>query len=231
MPTRSRPSTPAWISGATSETVSPKTYRRALRVTVFLACLAPLVVLLADLFGGRLGPEPIRAVELRTGIWALTLLVATLAVTPLRRLTGWNVLGGYRRMLGLWAFAYVCLHFLTWFGVDQFFALAYIGKDIVKRPYITVGFASFLLMIPLAITSRTAMVRRLGKRWATLHSLVYVAALGGVVHFVWEVKADLTRPTIYALIIVGLLLLRFLPRRARRPRPSPAPRERVPTAA
>jgi len=203
--------------------VGPKAFRRTVRVTVFLACLAPLAVLLADLFGGRLGPEPIRATELRTGIWALTLLVVTLAITPLRRLTGWNVLGGYRRMLGLFAFTYVCLHFLTWFGVDQFFALAYIGKDIVKRPYITVGFASFLLMIPLAITSRTSMVRRLGKRWATLHSLVYLAALGGVVHFVWEVKADLKQPTIYALIIVGLLLLRFLPRRAPRADPVPAP--------
>lgn len=203
--------------------MSPRTFRRTVRVAVFLACLVPLAVLLADLFGGRLGPEPIRAAELRTGIWALTLLVVTLAITPLRRLTGWNVLGGYRRMLGLFAFTYACLHFLTWFGVDQFFALAYIGKDIVKRPYITVGFASFLLMIPLAITSRTSMVRRLGKRWATLHSLVYLAALGGVVHFVWEVKADLKQPTIYALIIVGLLLLRFVPRRAARAAPAPTP--------
>jgi len=210
--------------------VSPRTFRRTVRVTVFLLCLALLAVLLADLFGGRLGAEPIRAAELRTGIWALTLLVVTLAITPLRRLTGWNVLGGYRRMLGLFAFTYVCLHFLTWFGVDQFFALAYIGKDIVKRPYITVGFASFLLMIPLAITSRTSMVRRLGKRWATLHSLVYLAALGGVVHFVWEVKADLSQPTLYALIIVGLLLLRFLPRRAPRASAS-APRPQVADAA
>ena len=203
--------------------MSPRTFRRTVRVAVFLACLVPLAVLLADLFGGRLGPEPIRAAELRTGIWALTLLVVTLAITPLRRLTGWNVLGGYRRMLGLFAFTYACLHFLTWFGVDQFFALAYIGKDIVKRPYITVGFASFLLMIPLAITSRTSMVRRLGNRWATLHSLVYLAALGGVVHFVWEVKADLKQPRIYALIIVGLLLLRFVPRRAARAAPAPTP--------
>ena len=210
--------------------MSPRNFRRTVRVAVFLACLAPLAVLLADLFGGRLGPEPIRATELRTGIWALTLLVVTLAITPLRRLTGWNVLGGYRRMLGLFAFTYVCLHFLTWFGVDQFFALAYIGKDIVKRPYITVGFASFLLMIPLAITSRTSMVRRLGKRWATLHSLVYLAALGGVVHFVWEVKADLKQPTLYALIIVGLLLLRFVPRRSHRAAPAPGRQELTPAA-
>lgn len=135
-------------------------------------------------------------------------------MTPLRRLTGWNVLGGYRRMLGLYAFTYICLHFLTWLGVDQFFALSYIAKDIVKRPYITVGFASFLLMIPLAVTSSSRMVRRLGKRWAQLHALVYVAALGGIVHFVWSVKADLGKPTTYGLIVVALLLLRFVPRDA-----------------
>jgi sulfoxide reductase heme-binding subunit YedZ len=194
--------------------VTPRTLRRVARVAVFFACLAPLAVLVSDLLRGRLGPEPIRATELRTGIWGLTFLITTLAVTPLRRLSGWNLIGGYRRMLGLFAFAYICLHFLTWLGIDQFFALSYIGKDIVKRPYITVGFASFLLMIPLAITSSAAMVRRLGKRWAQLHALVYVAALGGVVHFVWGVKADLGKPTTYALITVTLLLLRFVPREA-----------------
>jgi sulfoxide reductase heme-binding subunit YedZ len=203
--------------------------RRAVRVALFVACLTPLAVLLADGVGGRLGADPIRATELRTGIWGLTILVVTLAITPLRRLTGWNVLGGYRRMLGLFAFTYITLHFLTWFGVDQFFAITYIGRDIVKRPYITVGFASYLLMIPLAITSRAAMVRRLGKRWATLHSLVYVAALGGIVHFVWEVKADLSQPTLYALVLVGLLLLRFLRRRA--PRPATRPTRTQPSAA
>ena len=205
--------------------MSPRTARRAVRVALFLACLAPLAVLLADLFAGRLGADPIRAAELRTGIWGLTILVVTLAVTPLRRLTGWNVLGGYRRMLGLFAFTYITLHFLTWFGVDQFFAIAYIGRDIVKRPYITVGFASYLLMIPLAVTSRAAMIRKLGKRWATLHSLVYVAALGGIVHFVWEVKADLSQPTLYALVLVALLLLRFAPRRNARSRVSPPAEE------
>jgi len=205
--------------------VTVRTARRALRVALFLACLAPLGVLLADGLGGRLGADPIRATELRTGIWGLTILVVTLAVTPLRRLTGWNALGGYRRMLGLFAFTYITLHFLTWFGVDQFFAVAYIGRDIAKRPYITVGFASYLLMIPLAVTSRAAAVRRLGRRWATLHSLVYVAALGGIVHFMWEVKADMSRPTLYALILVALLLLRFLPRRAPRAAARPAPAE------
>jgi sulfoxide reductase heme-binding subunit YedZ len=163
--------------------VHPRIVKRAARVAIFLACLIPLGLAVAGLLGGRLGPDPIRASELRTGQAALILLIVTLAVTPLRRLTGWNWLGGYRRMLGLFAFFYVCLHFLVWFGVDQFFALKYIGKDIVKRPYITVGFASFLLMIPLAITS--------SRRW---------------------VKADLGEPTTYGLIVVALLLLRFVPR-------------------
>ena len=207
---------PAWICAATSDAVpSPKTVKRLTKVAVFLACLAPLALLVADLLGGRLGPDPIRASELRTGQAGLILLIITLAVTPLRRFTGWNWLGGYRRMLGLFAFTYICLHFLIWFGVDQFFAIKYIGRDIVKRPYITVGFTSFLLMIPLAITSKTSMVRRLGKRWRTLHSLVYLAALGGVVHFVWEVKADLTVPTRYAIVLVALLSLRFVPARRR----------------
>ncbi len=203
--------------------MTPRAARRAAKAALFVACLVPLAVLVADLFGGRLGPEPIRAAELRTGIWGLTILVVTLSITPVRRLTGWNWLGGYRRMLGLFAFTYICLHFLTWFGVDQFFALKYIERDIVKRPYITVGFASFLLMIPLALTSSAAMVRRLGRRWKTLHSLVYFAALGGVVHFVWEVKADLTLPTRYAVILVGLLALRFVPVRRNRRAGAAAP--------
>ncbi|HTT69286.1 MAG TPA: protein-methionine-sulfoxide reductase heme-binding subunit MsrQ [Gemmatimonadales bacterium] len=199
--------------------MTPRAARRAVKAALFVACLVPLAVLLADALGGRLGAEPIRATELRLGIWGLTLLVATLSITPLRRLTGWNVLGGYRRMLGLFAFTYICLHFLTWFGVDQFFAIKYIGQDLAKRPYITVGFASFLLMIPLAFTSSAAMVRRLGKRWKTLHSLVYLAALGGIVHFVWEVKADHTVPTRYAVVLVALLALRFVPARSRRAAP------------
>jgi sulfoxide reductase heme-binding subunit YedZ len=212
---------------------NPKTGRRVARVAVFLACLIPLALVVADLLGGRLGPDPIRASELRTGQAGLILLIVTLAVTPLRRFTGWNWLGGYRRMLGLFAFFYVCLHFLVWFGVDQFFALKYIGKDIVKRPYITVGFASFLLMIPLAITSSSRMVRRLGRRWAQLHALVYVAALGGIIHFVWSVKADLGKPTTYGLIVVALLLLRFIPREVfglLRPTPQRHPRSVAPGA-
>ena len=195
--------------------------RRLVKAAVFLACLAPLAVLVADALTGRLGANPINATELRTGIWSLTFLTATLAVTPLRRLTGWNALAGYRRMLGLFTFAYVTLHFLTWFGIDEFFSLGEIGRDIARRPYITVGFASFLLLIPLAATSSAAMVRRLGKRWKTLHGLIYVAALGGIVHFVWEVKAGMAAPTRYALVLAGLLLLRFAPRPLRLRRAAP----------
>jgi methionine sulfoxide reductase heme-binding subunit len=211
--------------------------RRVTKGALFVLCLAPLAVLVADAFGGRLGANPIRAAELRTGIWGLTILVVTLSVTPLRRLTGWNALGGYRRMLGLFAFTYICLHFLTWFGIDEFFAIKYIGQDIVKRPYITVGFASFLLLIPLAVTSRASMVRRLGRKWKTLHSLVYLAALGGIVHFVWEVKADTTVPTRYAVVLVALLALRFVPVRRRAaagraaPRPTPVGPEAEATPA
>jgi len=198
--------------------------RRATRAAVFLACLVPLALLASRALGGRLGAEPIRAVELFTGTWTLNLLTITLAVTPVRRLTRWNRLAGYRRMLGLFTFGYAALHFLTWFGVDQFFALKYIGQDIVKRPYITVGFAAFLLLIPLAWTSRAAAVRRLGRRWAALHSLVYVVALGGVVHFVWSAKADVATPTLYAVIIAGLLVLRLVPRGPRRTRAAPPTR-------
>jgi len=213
--------------------VTPRAFRRTGKVALFLACLAPLAVLVADAFTGRLGANPINAAELRTGIWALTLLLATLAVTPLRRLTGWNVLGGYRRMLGLFTFTYVTLHFLTWFGLDEFFAIKDIAADVAKRPYITVGFTTFLLLIPLAVTSNAAMVRRLGRRWRTLHSLAYAAALGGIVHFVWEVKADMTVPTRYALAFAALLALRFLPPRVRRPGSAavPAAPARAPDAA
>ena len=194
--------------------MSSRAVRWTVRVAVVLACLIPLALVLADLFGGRLGADPIRAAEDRTGEATLILLIVTLGVTPLRRFTGWNWLGGHRRLVGLFAFGYACLHFLVWLGVDQFFALQYVWKDIVKRPYITVGFASFLLMIPLAATSSARMVRRLGKRWAQLHALVYIAALGGIVHFVWSVKADLGAPTTYGLIVVALLMLRFVPREA-----------------
>jgi sulfoxide reductase heme-binding subunit YedZ len=182
---------------------------------VFALCLLPVALILRDGFTGHLTAEPIKEITHRTGDWTLRFLVLTLAVTPLRRLTGWNSLVSYRRMLGLFAFFYVCLHFVVIYLVlDKFFAFPEIVKDIAKRPYITVGFTGFLMFLPLAFTSTRASIRRLGKRWVTLHALIYAIALAGVVHFTWSVKADRLRPTVYAAWFLGLLALRLLPREA-----------------
>jgi sulfoxide reductase heme-binding subunit YedZ len=182
-----------------------------LKVSVFLACLIPLARLGWLGYADRLGANPIEFVTRSLGTWALTFLLITLAVTPLRKLGGWQWLIKLRRMLGLFAFFYACLHFLTWVWLDQFFDLHDIYKDVLKRPFITVGFASFLLLIPLALTSTNAMVRRLGgKRWQRLHRLVYLIAIGGVVHYWWLVKKDITQPAIYAAILAVLLGYRAL---------------------
>lgn len=178
---------------------------------VFAAALLPLVRLVAGAPLGWLGVNPIELITRSTGTWCLVFLLITLAVTPLRKLSGWNWLIRLRRMLGLFAFFYGVLHFVTYIWLDQFFDLQAILKDIWKRPFITVGFAAFLLMIPLALTSTNAMVRRLGgKRWVTLHRLVYAIAIGGVVHYWWLVKRDLTEPIIYAVILALLLGARLL---------------------
>jgi sulfoxide reductase heme-binding subunit YedZ len=176
---------------------------------VFLLCLVPAALLGADGLRGRLGADPIRAIQLRTGWWALAFLLITLTVTPVRRLTGWNGLGRYRRMLGLFGFTYATLHLLNYLVIDQFFAWRFILEDVAKRRWITVGFASFLLLVPLAITSTSGWVRRLGKRWAKLHRLAYVAAAGGVLHFLWLVKKDVREPAIFGLVLVALLALRL----------------------
>jgi sulfoxide reductase heme-binding subunit YedZ len=175
-----------------------------------LAGLVPLAVLVRDAFGDRLGANPVEAIEHRTGDWTIWLLLASLAVTPLRRLTGWNGLIRYRRTLGLLAFSYVCLHFLTYLVIDQGFpiqglTLAYVWEDIVKRPYVTVGFTAFLLLIPIAWTSTKGWIRRLGRRWTTLHQLVYVAAALGVLHYMWLIKGDRPTAVYHALVLVGLL--------------------------
>jgi sulfoxide reductase heme-binding subunit YedZ len=161
---------------------------------------------------GGLGAEPVEEITHRTGWWALTLLLVTLAVTPLRRLTGWNRVIQLRRMLGLFAFLYATLHVLTYFGLDQLFDLRYIAEDIVERPYITAGFAAWLLLLPLAVTSTRGWIRRLGKRWQRLHRLVYPAAGLAVLHFLWLVKADTREPVVFGILLILLLLLR-LPRR------------------
>lgn len=203
---------PASTSAATTEARGGDwTWRRALQPAVFVLCAAPFLLLLWDAARGDLGANPVEAITHRTGRWGLRFLLITLAVTPVRLLTGWNALIRHRRMLGLYAFFYVTLHFLTYIVLDQFFGFAYIIEDIAERPYITVGFTSWLLLVPLALTSTDASIRRLGKRWGKLHRLVYVAAAGGVFHFLWLVKADLRRPVLYGSVLVVLLTLRLVP--------------------
>jgi sulfoxide reductase heme-binding subunit YedZ len=178
---------------------------RWLRVALFLIGLIPFAQLIYNAFTDNLGANPIDAITRHTGSWALILLLVTLSVTPLRKILGWNGLVKYRRMLGLFAFFYAVLHFTTFLVLDHFFDFNAILKDIMKRPYVTAGFTGFVLMIPLAITSTTGMIRRMGKRWQSLHRLVYIAALAGVIHFYWLVKADIRRPAQYGLVLALLL--------------------------
>jgi methionine sulfoxide reductase heme-binding subunit len=177
---------------------------------VFLLCLVPFTQLAYNAYIGDLGVNPIDFITRFTGSWALIFLIGTLAVTPARRLTGWNDLIKLRRMLGLFAFSYALTHFATYLVLDHFFDWQAIGKDIVKRPYVTAGFTAFVIMLPLALTSTAGMIRRLGKRWQKLHRLIYVAALAGVIHFYWLVKADIRRPAQYGFVLALLLIYRIL---------------------
>ena len=176
-----------------------------LKPALFVVCLIPFAQLAYKAYTGDLGVNPIEFITHFTGDWVLIFLLATLSVTPLRKITGWNDLIKFRRMLGLFAFFYALLHFSTYIVLDHFFDFQRIGKDILKRPYVTVGFTGFVLMIPLAITSTAGMIRRLGKRWQQLHRLVYVAAIAGVIHFYWLVKADIRRPLQYGIVLALLL--------------------------
>jgi sulfoxide reductase heme-binding subunit YedZ len=201
------------------------TQLRAVKIVVFVACLLPLAWLAWGAVAGRLGANPIEKITRETGTWALRFVCATLAVTPVRRLSGWNGVIRFRRMLGLFAFFYACLHLTNFVVIDHFFALDEIAKEVVKRPYITLGFAAFVLLLPLAVTSTAGWVRRLGgRRWQQLHRLVYLAAAAGVVHYWALVKADTTRPWRYAAIVAVLFGARAwsaLPRlRAQASRPS-----------
>jgi sulfoxide reductase heme-binding subunit YedZ len=185
---------------------------RILKFLVFLLCLVPLAKLALEIFGVAgmsLGANPVEELIHRFGIWGLNFLLITLAVTPLRRLTGKGWLLRFRRMFGLFAFFYVLMHFLTYAGLDQRFDLSVIFEDIAERPFITVGFTAFLLLIPLAFTSTNAMMRRLGRRWQQLHRLVYLIAILGVVHFYWQVKLDTLEALIYAAILAVLLGFRL----------------------
>lgn len=180
------------------------------KVAVFLLCLSPLAHLGWRAYQGRLTANPVEFVQHFTGDWTLRFLLITLSVTPLRKLLNLPDLIRFRRMLGLFAFFYVCLHFLTYIGPDQLFSLSGMWKDVAKRPFITIGFAGFVLLIPLAVTSTKGWIRRLGgKRWQALHRLIYVSAFCGVIHYYWLVKSDHRLPLLYGAILAVLLLYRL----------------------
>ena len=182
---------------------------RIAKVVLFLLALVPLGFLLYGAATGTLSANPIKDITEETGIWTLRFIVITLSITPLRKITGWSRLARFRRMMGLFAFFFGFLHFTTYIYLDQFFAFDEILKDVVKRPFITVGFVAFVLMIPLAITSPNRVVRWMGgKRWQLLHRLVYAVALCGVFHYLWLVKADTSRPLRYGAVVAVLLLYR-----------------------
>ena len=199
--------------------------RRVVKPVAFAAALIPAGRLAVAAVTDGLGANPIEEITHQTGKAALVLLMVTLAVTPVRRLTGVGALIGLRRMLGLFAFSYATMHFLTYIVLDQFFALGYIVEDVLERPYITVGFTSFLLLIPLALTSTKGWIKRLGgKRWNAVHRLAYVAAAGGVLHYLWLVKADTSKPIFYGVILIALLATRL------RGKKRPASKARAPQA-
>jgi methionine sulfoxide reductase heme-binding subunit len=182
---------------------------RLTKLTIFLAALIPLARLAWKALHNGLGANPIEVITHSTGDWTLIFVLATLSVTPLRRLTRQYWLIGVRRMVGLFAFFYGTLHFLTYIWLDKFFDIHEMIKDIVKRPFITVGFSAFVLMIPLAATSTAWSIRRLGgKNWQRLHRLIYLTGILGVVHYIWLVKADKRKPYEYGVVLTVLLLYR-----------------------
>ena len=188
---------------------------RAARIAkplIFVAALVPASYLAWALLRApeHLGVNPAETLQLETGIWTLRFLLATLAVTPVRRLTGWHPIIQFRRMLGLFAFFYACLHLMTYVVLDRYFDFSGVWEDIVKRPFITAGMVAFVLMIPLAVTSTKGWIRRLGRRWQLLHRLVYFSAAAACVHFIWKVKVAVGEPVYYAAILGVLLLFRVV---------------------
>jgi sulfoxide reductase heme-binding subunit YedZ len=186
---------------------------RLSKPAVFLLALVPAGWLAWRTWHDALGVNPVEELELTTGIWAYRFLLLSLAVTPVRRLTGWNTVIRYRRMLGLFAFAYAAAHLLIYVVVDQGLALKYIFEDVAKRRFITAGMVAFLLLVPLAVTSTKGWIRRLGKRWQSLHRLVYVSAIAAALHFIWKVKVAIGEPVYYAALLAILLGVRLLWRR------------------
>lgn len=178
--------------------------------SVFILCFLPIANLIWSGFNQGLGANPAETIIRSLGDWALYFLLFTLAVTPLRKLFGFNILMRVRRMLGLFVFFYVCLHLTAYIWFDQFFDWNEILKDIIKRPFITLGFATFLLLLPLVLTSTNKMMKRLKKRWKTLHQLVYLISIMGTVHYFWMTRADFRQPTLVAIILTGLLAYRLV---------------------
>jgi methionine sulfoxide reductase heme-binding subunit len=175
------------------------------KVLLWLLCLLPLARLVIGAFTNQLGTNPIELITRSTGTWTLVFLCCTLAVTPLRVISQAHWLAQLRRPLGLFAFFYAVLHMTTWVWFDQWFDLSDMIKDVIKRPFITVGMLAVILLTPLALTSTKAMMKRLGRNWMRLHQLVYVVACLGVLHYYWLVKRDVTQPVIYGAIVAGLL--------------------------
>lgn len=178
---------------------------------VFLACLVPFALVVGDLYQvtGALGANPIEEIQDRFGNWGLRFILIALCVTPLRLMTGKPWLSRFRRPLGLFAFFYVLLHFLTWLFLDQGLLLGAIVEDLSERPFITIGFLALLILLAMAFTSTTGMRRRLGRRWQKLHNWIYIAAILGVWHYWWQVKLDTSEPAIYAVLLAVLLGFRI----------------------
>jgi sulfoxide reductase heme-binding subunit YedZ len=184
--------------------------RRIAKALVFVIAVIPVAQLVRGFLTGNLGVNPAETIQLATGRWALKFLLTSLAVTPVRRLTGWNGIIQYRRMLGLFAFFYAILHFASYWAFDLSFAFGAMVGDILKRPFIALGFTAFLLLVPLALTSTKGWIRRLGKKWALLHRLVYLSAICAVIHFAWKVKVFTGDPVLYAAMLAVLLGFRVL---------------------
>lgn len=204
-----------------------KTIAFVIKPILFTVCLVPFITLVIGAVNNTLGTNPVETMTHETGEWTLRFLLLTLLITPLRRLSGKSWLIKLRRMLGLYAFFYACLHFITYIWFDQYFDWMEVVRDIPKRPFITVGFTAFVLLIPLAVTSNNKMIRLLKKNWVKLHKLVYVIAVLGVLHFLWLVKADTLEPLIYASILLILLGYRAYYQRRKKYLTAEALRRRV----
>lgn len=195
------------------------------KILLFVAALLPAAYLTYGILYDGLGANPAEALQTQTGIWALRFLMLTLAVTPIRRLTKWNRIIQYRRMLGLFAFFYSFLHLLAYAILDRYFDFAGVWEDVAERPFITAGMVAFVLMVPLAITSTKGWIRRLGKRWQLLHRLIYISAIAAAVHYLWKVKIIGGSPVYYAVIVGILLAFRLAwPMWAQWSRPAASPR-------